>query len=264
VRVFLILAALAIATPLAAGGRAAAQRREQATAEVLFERALTAMQAGDYAAACPLLEESEALDHGIGTTLYLAECYERVGRTASAWAAFRRAASLASAAGQDERARAASERAARLDLQLSTLTLAVDAPSPELALACDGVALPRSAWGVPVPVDPGEHVIEAVAPRHTPLRALVPVRGAGAAVLYRVPALAIALAEPSAPALAGPAAPTAPPPRTPPSRRRAWLWTSAAALALGGALTLGLTLRPAARADAQGYGGSTGDHLGGP
>jgi len=270
VRFFAMFVALAIATLLLAGGlaggRARAQRAEQAAAEVLFERALTLMDTGDYGAACPMLEESESLDHGIGTTLYLAECYERVGRTASAWAAFRRAASLAAAVGQDERARSASGRASRLDAQLATLTLVVDAPSPDLALACDGVAVPRSAWGLAVPVDPGEHAITAHAPGFAPQRAVVHVAEAGARVRFQVAPLApaLALSAPRVPTRA-PALPSVPAaPRVAPTSQRAILWTTAVALAVGGALTLGLSLRPSQRSEAQGYGGSTGDHLGGP
>lgn len=46
------------------------------------------VQKGDWAAACPKFEESERLDPGIGTLYHLADCYEHVGRLATAWGLF--------------------------------------------------------------------------------------------------------------------------------------------------------------------------------
>src|SRR5450432_1599182 len=54
-------------------------------AQALFDDAKRLVQEGDAASACPKFEESERLEPGIGTKLNLADCYERVGRNASAW-----------------------------------------------------------------------------------------------------------------------------------------------------------------------------------
>ena len=40
---------------------------------------------GDHTAACPKFEESFHLDPGIGTGFNLADCWEHIGRTASAF-----------------------------------------------------------------------------------------------------------------------------------------------------------------------------------
>src|SRR4051794_15794728 len=84
VRLTPILAGLTmmLASRTAAGGDAAA------AAEVLFSDGKRLVQERNFAAACPKFEESQKLDPGLGTLYRLADCYEHVGRTASAWAAF--------------------------------------------------------------------------------------------------------------------------------------------------------------------------------
>jgi hypothetical protein len=141
---------------------------DKAAAEALFDRGLALMRDGKYQEACERLEQSQSIDPGIGTMLYLAECYEKTGKTASAWALFREASSLAQAAGQSERAEAGKRRAAALEKGLSRLTLQVPANSkvPGLEIQDNGRPVHPSVWGYAVPVDPGSHHIEAKAPGH--------------------------------------------------------------------------------------------------
>src|SRR5215471_10148564 len=80
-------AALAIAGAcLMSTPRAAAQvsTEDRVAAESLFTDARRLMQAGDYEHACPKLEASRRLEPALGTTLNLADCYDKLGRTASA------------------------------------------------------------------------------------------------------------------------------------------------------------------------------------
>ena len=60
-----------------------------ARAESLFRSAKGIRDAGLYKDACPLFEESSRLEAGIGVLLYLGDCGDNVGRTASAWTGFR-------------------------------------------------------------------------------------------------------------------------------------------------------------------------------
>ena len=139
----------------------------KAAAEAIFEQGKLLMQSGDYQQACLKFEASQKLDEGIGTLLYLADCYEKIGRTASAWAMFKEAASMAGAQGQESRQKLATQRAHTLESGLAKLTIDVARGNETLLgfeISNDGVTVPSAQYGAPVPVDPGEHKIEASAP----------------------------------------------------------------------------------------------------
>src|SRR5258706_9020963 len=95
--------------------RADASPADKATAQALFDQGKTLLSKGDVAGACPKFEESQRLDPGIGTQFNLATCYERAGRTASAWTLFLEVASAARAAHQPDREKLARSRAADLE-----------------------------------------------------------------------------------------------------------------------------------------------------
>lgn len=137
---------------------------DSATAETLFNEALLLLESRQPAEACLKLEASQSLDPGVGTLLYLADCYRQLGRTASAWATFRDAAYLAKDQA-DEREAIAIEHASELEPQLSYLTVTVTSESQSgLQLEHDGKSLSEALWGSAFPVDPGAHTISASAP----------------------------------------------------------------------------------------------------
>lgn len=141
---------------------------ERAAARTLFEQARTLAHDGHVAEACPRFEESQRLDPGMGTLFNLADCYERIGKTASAWSAFLEVADAAKSAGQVERESLARKRAAGLEKGLARVALALAeadrGPSVHVALTFDGRAIGEGALGVAVPVDAGPHDVAASAP----------------------------------------------------------------------------------------------------
>lgn len=193
-------------TVLMAPSTVLAQTSEnKVAAEALFDSARQLMTDGKYAEACSKFEQSQRLDPGIGTLLYLADCYEKSGRIASAWATFREGASQAKAAGQTDRATSGEERAAALEPRLSKLTIQVNAETqalPGLTITRAGSVVTKGIWGVAVPIDGGEYLIEAKAPGREPWSGKVSVATEKDVASIEVPALA--------------AAPEAPPP-TPPA-----------------------------------------------
>lgn len=177
----LSLAALAFA-PRARAGDAAA-------AEALFNEARRLMAEGNYTAACPQLEESQKQDPGMGTLYNLGDCYEKSGRIASAWAAFLDVAAQAKSAGQAARETDARARAAAIEPKLSRLTIAVASAVPDMAVKRDAVAVGKAQFGLALPVDPGEHLIEVSAPGKKPWSGKVQVAANGANARIEVPAL---------------------------------------------------------------------------
>lgn len=144
-------------------------RADQATvarAQALFDEALVLMKAGNYAEACPKLEESDQLDPGMGTEYRLAECYESGGKIVRAWSLFRSVADAAQRDGKGDRAALAIRRAADLAPRLPMVLVKVPESSslPGLLVQIDGKPLSSSDWGQKVPLDPGEHLISAKAP----------------------------------------------------------------------------------------------------
>jgi len=143
-----------------------ARADDVARAEALFQEARALVDKGDYAHACQKLEESQKLEPAVGTQFNLADCYEHVGKTASAYVLFRQVAGIARAAGKFEREQRAKERAATLEPKLARVRLVVAAPAPGLEVKIDDKAVDRSS-SEPVPIDPGRHVVTASAPGRT-------------------------------------------------------------------------------------------------
>lgn len=117
----------------------------------------------DYEAACPKLAESYKLEPGTGVLLRLALCYERAGRTASAWTRYLEAAQLEAEAKNQAMVDLATRRAALLEMTLATVTVRT-ADVAGLDVTLDGLPLQPDARNRPFPVDPGTHKVVAMAP----------------------------------------------------------------------------------------------------
>jgi len=171
--------------------RADSSLADKAAAQSLFDEGRKLMSEGKFAQACPKLAESQKLDPGVGTQFHLADCYERLGQTASAWAGFLEAASNAKSMGQGEREKVARERAGALAQRLSKLTIV--SPGAEattgLEIRRDGAVVGRALWGTAIPVDPGAHVLEASAPGKKPWQGTAQVTGDKASVVATIPLL---------------------------------------------------------------------------
>jgi len=156
----------ALAALLGAAFSHPARAGDVATAQVLFDEGRRRMAEHDYANACPKLAESQRLSPAVGTEFNLADCWEHVGKLASSWAAFLDVADLTHRRGETEREQAARQRAAALEPRLGRLIIDVPAARRvvNLEVTRDGDLVRDALWGIAVPVDAGEHSVEARAP----------------------------------------------------------------------------------------------------
>jgi hypothetical protein len=211
---------------------ARADDAEKGAAQALFEQGRALIQEKRFAEACPKFAESLRLAPGIGTMLFLADCYENSGKTASAWAEFKDAAAAA-ALKQDPREAIAKRRADDLEPKLSRLVLVSPAEGsvPGLEVRRDGVVIGAAELGIPVPVNPGVHVISATAAGHKEWSTSVTVTDKPGAVSVVIPVLETAPDEPKV--AAGPGV-TAGGAETPPEKRT-WGTRQTVGVAAGGA-----------------------------
>jgi hypothetical protein len=187
-----------IACWLGAAAPALAQSNQAAAAEALFQEAQKLTQAGKHAEACPKFEASHRLDPGYGALFNLAECHEKTGQTATAWAEFRAAVAMAKKAGEAPREEKAARRAAALEPKLVRLVVSVKSAPQGLVVKRDGLVLEAAAWNTPVPVDPGEHTVEATAPDKRTWKTTVQASKEGQVVTLELPGL-VAEDRPAAP-----------------------------------------------------------------
>lgn len=180
---------------LAGSVRADVTPTERTLARELFEQGRKLMAEKRYPQACAKLAESQRLDPAPGTLLNLAVCHEAEGKTATAWSEFNDALTLARRDGRTDRVELATRRLADLKPRLSRLTIDVpkSARVAELDVKLDGASVGRAVWGSPVPIDPGQHVVEASAPGRKSWRAEISLSDQADRKQVKVPAL-----EPSA------------------------------------------------------------------
>jgi len=160
VRALVALAVLASVAPAYA---------DDAAAKALFDEGKTLFAEGKYGEACAKLEASFKLSAMSSTRGLLGACYEKVGKLASAWAAYRDSAAIADRQGHAERAQAAREKAIELEGKLAHLAIDTTAAKQVtgLEVTIDGVVQPAAALDTPLPIDAGPHVIAADARGYT-------------------------------------------------------------------------------------------------
>jgi len=249
---------IALAASLTLSSRAFAEEaptRDQPAdaSRALFAEGRKLAQAGQYAEACAKFEDSLKLKVGIGAQFNLADCYEHIGRTATARSLFLGVAASAHAVGQTEREQLARERASGLEPRLSRLLISVSGDTDGLVVRRNHQTIPRENYGAEEAVDPGKFSIEAAAPGRKPWSVEVEVPPLTTKPIeVKVPELEKVASEPVAPEPAANATEQSPPapavaPEEPPvaapvrSTRRKAFALSLAAAGTGG-LVAGIVL----------------------
>lgn len=161
-----LLAALCLVTASATLPARTALAQDSATASALFDKGVADMQAGQFATACPAIEESQRLEPRPGTLFTLAECQAHWGKVASAVAHYEEYVALVSRLPGDQqtrhrdRVRTANSQIAKLKPTVPSLSLQLPANAPAgTSVTRNGVLLQGAALGLPLPVDPGDYVV---------------------------------------------------------------------------------------------------------
>lgn len=197
--VVLLLAIAGVFSP-----RVAHAQGDKALAESLFEAGRALLKQKKYAAACAKFEESQRQDPSPGTLINLGECEKGQGKTATAWADYKAAASLALNRGRSQQEQLANERATALEPKLSKVTLQKPAEVPDgLTVKLDDRSLGVASLGVPIAVDPGEHTVTLEASGYTSATKKFKVGAEADRVTVQLPKLEKA---PEQPGSAGPTA----------------------------------------------------------
>lgn len=209
---------------------------DKAMAEAIFRAAKELQAEGKVAEACAKYAESHRLDPKPGTILNVATCHEQEGRTATAWADYAEAATFAFRARQPEREKFAKMKIEELARKLSYVTFRFpDQPSVEVLL--DAKVLSQASAGTRVPIDPGDHALEARAPGRSTWTTRVRINEGPSERTVIVPPLA-ADAETSARTAALPSA--EPPPSDGAHRAIGWVAIGVGAAALGAGTFFGV------------------------
>lgn len=176
------LVTLAVLAALAGHPGSAAADDPSATsdarAKVLFDEGKTLFAEGQYGKACEKLDASFKLSRLSSTRGLLAACFEKIGKLASAWVAYRDAAAIAKNQGNAERAQAAEDKAHELEPKIAWL--AIDATAVTklrgAKITIDGVEQPVAALATALPIDAGPHVVEADAVQYKPRRTTIDIQ----------------------------------------------------------------------------------------
>ncbi len=105
------------------------------------------MGEGDAAKACPKFEASQKADPSPGTLINLAGCYKTLGRTASAWAEYKSAETLARNLKRSDQQEFAAKAAAELEPNLSKLELVPPKTKiKDLQVTRDGELIDMHVW----------------------------------------------------------------------------------------------------------------------
>lgn len=142
---------------------------DKASADALFDKGQKLIRKPNdtaaWATACELFDASVKKFTQLGAQIALANCYEKIGKTASALGAFRAALSTATKI-HDSRQQRIEQDITALEAKLSKIVIRLETINrvTGLTVKCDGVEITPAEFGSAVPIDPGEHVVEASAP----------------------------------------------------------------------------------------------------
>lgn len=167
-----------------------------AAAEALFEQGRAELALKNYDSACSKLRQSDELDPALGTKLNLAECEADRGRVATAWELYRAVEQKLPTSDPRYPIAKQGREAAEGRLPKLTLVLAHGAPT-DTRVSEGSTALSTSAFGIPLPFDPGVHELTVSASGHAAAKVSVVLELGKTSTVEVAPGPALAAAPPA-------------------------------------------------------------------
>lgn len=162
-----------------------------AAAKQLHQEAMAALEAHQFASACPKLEQVvRMIPEGYGARLSLGECYESAGQLASAWQAF---VIVEESSPKPEQRGEARSRANALFPKLARLVLIVPqelSKIEDLEIRLNKAKLAKTVLNTPFPVDRGMHTISVQARGYQPWKRTLSLIENGEKAEVEIPMLA--------------------------------------------------------------------------
>jgi hypothetical protein len=152
----------------------AQDKKELSKARANFQRAIELEQAGNYTTALETFRDVGQVRMTPQVRFHIATCEEKLGRLVTALGGYQLAFADADSVGDDFKAEV--DRAVtRLQASIPKLVISRGAGAEAAEIELDGVALGASSVGVPVPLDPGPHSVNAKAPDSQPFSQTVTI-----------------------------------------------------------------------------------------
>ncbi|HEY4104244.1 MAG TPA: PEGA domain-containing protein [Polyangiaceae bacterium] len=169
----------ALALPLAAAtfyprSAEAQDKKELSKARALFQRAIELEQAGNYTQALEQFRDVGQVRMTPQVRFHIASCEEKLGRLVTALGGYELALADADGVGEDFK-NEVDTAVTRLRASIPKLLIQRGTGADAAEIELDGVALGASSVGVPVPLDPGPHSVNAKAPGYEPFSQTVSV-----------------------------------------------------------------------------------------
>lgn len=164
---------------------------DPARADALFNEAVALANASKYSEACPKFAESHKLDPAYGAVLFLGKCYAKLGRAASAVAAFGEALEMARRSRNAQRVTEATKQIEEVSPKLTRIAVHLlgGQASSRVTVTRDGVEIPATDWSTATPIDPGTHVVLVTSPGKIAWSTTLLDGGPGQTVTVEVPPL---------------------------------------------------------------------------
>ena len=159
----------------------------QEHAQELFNEGLRLMQSDHCQDAISFFLESQSNDPAAATLANLATCYARLGRTGSAYSTYKLAARAAILENKPELQQQTDHAAVALMPQLTQLRVVPLGNGGLPSIKINGQVVDDVRK--PIPLDPGENIIEATAPGHETWRRIFSAQGGGTLLVVEVPDL---------------------------------------------------------------------------